>query len=45
MYQVIRKIGFPMWLFYIDYVFIELPENMLYHEIHNYQDIKLPILG
>ena len=23
-----------MWLFYIDYLFIELPENMLYRDIY-----------
>ena len=26
-------IGFTMWLFHINYLFIELPENMLYHDV------------
>ena len=34
-----------MWLFNKDYLFIELPENMLYPDIYSYGDIKLPISG
>ena len=29
-----------MWLFHIDYLFIELPENMLYRDIYSYRDMK-----
>ena len=32
--QEYTKIGGLMWLFYIDYFCIELPENMQYHEIY-----------
>ena len=28
-----------------DYLFIELPENMLYRDMYHYQDIKWPISG
>ena len=41
----VYKIDFSMWLFYIDYLFLELPENYIYHNKACYQDIKLPVLG
>ena len=30
-------------LLYMNYLFIELPENMKYCDIYRYRDIKLPI--
>ena len=34
-----KKMGFTMWLFYIDYFFFELPENMLTVNITYYSEI------
>ena len=34
-----------MRLFIIEYLFIELAENMQYRDIYPYRDMKLPITG
>lgn len=29
-----KNIGFNMWLFYMDHLYAELPENLIYHDIY-----------